>query len=138
MSLAGPAVRGDSIMLYQAHTSGNPFTKKINAEQLRNMMKTNTWVTYFMDYDPTENIASTKCPVLALNGSKDCQVPSAQSIPALRRLLPKTKKTVIKEYDGLHHLFQHCTTGRPGEYYQVEETIAEEVLADIIAWAKKL
>ena len=138
VSLAGPAVRGDSIMLYQAHTSGNPFTKNISAEQLRSMMKTNTWVTYFMDYDPTENITNTKCPVLALNGSKDCQVPAAMNIPVLRRLLPKNKKNVIKEYEGLNHMFQHCTTGRPDEYYTLEETMSEEVLSDIVTWVKKL
>jgi dienelactone hydrolase len=138
VSLAGPAVRGDSIMLYQAHTSGNPFTKNINAEQLRSMMKTNTWVTYFMDYDPTENITNTKCPVLALNGSKDCQVPADMNIPVLRRLLPKNKKNVIKEYEGLNHMFQHCQTGRPDEYYTLEETMSEEVLFDIVTWLKKL
>lgn len=138
VSLAGPAVRGDSIMLYQAHTSGNPFTKNINAEQLRSMMKTNTWVTYFMDYDPTENITNTKCPVLALNGSKDCQVPAAMNIPVLRRLLAKNKKAVVKEYEGLNHMFQHCQTGRPDEYYTLEETMAEEVLNDIVTWLKKL
>ena len=138
VSLAGPAVRGDSIMLYQAHTSGNPFTKNINAEQLRNMMKTNTWVTYFMDYDPTENITNTKCPVLALNGSKDCQVPADMNIPVLRRLLAKNKKAVVKEYEGLNHMFQHCTTGRPDEYYTLEETMSEEVLSDIVTWLKKL
>lgn len=138
VSLAGPAVRGDSIMLYQAHTSGNPFTKNITVENLRNMMKTNTWVTYFMDYDPTENITNTKCPVLALNGSKDCQVPAAMNIPVLRRLLAKNKKAVVKEYEGLNHMFQHCTTGRPDEYYTLEETMSEEVLSDIVTWLKKL
>ena len=138
VSLAGPAVRGDSIMLYQAHTSGNPFTKNISAEQLRNMMKTNTWVSYFMDYDPTDNITNTKCPVLALNGSKDCQVPADMNIPVLRRLLAKNKKAVVKEYEGLNHMFQHCTTGRPDEYYTLEETMSEEVLSDIVTWLKKL
>lgn len=138
VSLAGPAVRGDSIMLYQAHTSGNPFTKNINAEQLRNMMKTNTWVSYFMDYDPTDNITNTKCPVLALNGSKDCQVPADMNIPVLRRLLAKNKKAVVKEYEGLNHMFQQCTTGRPDEYYTLEETMSEEVLSDIVTWLKKL
>lgn len=138
VSLAGPAVRGDSIMLYQAHTSGNPFTKNINAEQLRNMMKTNTWVSYFMDYDPTDNITNTKCPVLALNGSKDCQVPADMNIPVLRRLLAKNKKAVVKEYEGLNHMFQHCQTGRPDEYYTLEETMSEEVLSDIVTWLKKL
>ena len=138
VSLAGPAVRGDSIMLYQARTSGNPFTKNITVENLRNMMKTNTWVSYFMDYDPTDNITNTKCPVLALNGSKDCQVPAAMNIPVLRRLLSNNKKAVVKEYEGLNHMFQHCTTGRPDEYYTLEETMSEEVLSDIVTWLKKL
>ena len=138
VSLAGPAVRGDSIMLYQARTSGNPFTKNITVENLRNMMKTNTWVSYFMDYDPADNITNTKCPVLALNGSKDCQVPADMNIPVLRRLLAKNKKAVVKEYEGLNHMFQHCTTGRPDEYYTLEETMSEEVLFDIVTWLKKL
>ena len=138
VSLAGPAVKGDSIVLYQSRNSGNPFTKNITIEQLRNMLKTNTWMTFFMDYDPSENIASIKCPVLALNGSKDCQVPAAMNIPVLRRLLPKNRKNLVKEYEGLNHMFQHCKTGRPDEYYKLEETISEEVLNDIIDWIKKL
>ena len=138
VSLAGPAVKGDSILLYQSRNSGSPLAKGITMEYLRNMMKGNKWVEWFMDYDPTENIAKTKCPVLALNGTKDCQVPAAQNIPVLRRLLAKNKKTVIKECEGLNHLFQHCDTGRPDEYYNIEETIAEEVLADIVGWVNKL
>ena len=138
VSLAGPAVKGDSILLYQSRNSGSPLAKGITMEYLRNMMKGNKWVEWFMDYDPTENIAKTKCPVLALNGTKDCQVPAAQNIPVLRRLLAKNKKTVIKECEGLNHLFQHCDTGRPDEYYNIEETIAEEVLAVIVGWVNKL
>lgn len=138
VSLAGPAVKGDSILLYQSRNSGSPFAKGITIEYLRNMLKGNKWTEWFMDYDPTENIANTKCPVLALNGTKDCQVPAAQNIPVLRRLLPKNKKTTIKECEGLNHLFQHSTTGRPDEYYAIEETFSEEVLEDIINWIKKL
>ena len=138
VSLAGPAVKGDSILLYQSRNSGSPFAKGITMEYLRNLLKGNKWTEWFMDYDPTQNIASTKCPVLALNGTKDCQVPAAQNIPVLRRLLPKNKKTMIKECEGLNHLFQHSTTGRPDEYYAIEETFSKEVLEDIINWIKKL
>lgn len=138
ISLAGPAVKGDSILLYQSRNSGSPFAKGITMEYLRNLLKGNKWTEWFMDYDPTENIANTKCPVLALNGTKDCQVPAAQNIPVLRRLLPKNKKTTIIECEGLNHLFQHCTTGRPDEYYAIEESFSEEVLEDIINWIKKL
>jgi hypothetical protein len=35
-------------------------------------------------------------------------------------------------------MFQHCTTGRPDEYYTLEETMSEEVLFDIVTWLKKL
>ena len=30
--------------------------------------------------------------------------------------------------------FQHCRTGLPSEYAQIEETFSEEVLADICNW----
>ena len=60
------------------------------------------------------------------------------NIPVLRRLLAKNKKAVVKEYEGLNHMFQQCTTGRPDEYYTLEETMSEEVLSDIVTWLKKL
>ena len=75
---------------------------------------------------------------MALNGSKDCQVIARQSLPALRRGLLRNKRNLIKEYEGLNHLFQHCQTGFPTEYATIEETFSEEVLNDIIAWIKKL
>ena len=33
---------------------------------------------------------------------------------------------------GLNHLFQHCTTGSPDEYIQIEETFAPEALRHIL------
>lgn len=75
---------------------------------------------------------------MALNGSKDCQVVASQSVPALRRTLPKNKQNLIKQYDGLNHLFQHCQTGLPTEYGEIEETFSEEVLQDIVKWINNL
>ena len=136
VSLAGPGVKGDSVLLEQSRRN-SPLGAAITIEYLRNMLK-GAWIEWFMDYDPSENIANTKCPVLALNGTKDVQVIASQNIPPLRRLLPKNKKNVIKEYEGLNHLFQHCTTGLPDEYFKIEETFSEEVINDIIAWVKQL
>ena len=59
---------------------------------------------------------------------------SSLCLPALKQLLPPSKKNQIKEYPSLNHLFQHCTTGMPNEYGQIEETISEEVLNDIAQW----
>ena len=53
---------------------------------------------------------------------------------AIKRLLPQSKKNLMKEYPGLNHLFQHSTTGLPTEYGDIEETISIEVLQDIAQW----
>ena len=92
------------------------------------------WYQWFLDYDPSADIAATRCPVFALNGDRDCQVVASQNLTAIRRLLPKSKKNLTKEYPGLNHLFQHCTTGLVTEYRLIEETIAPEVLSDMAEW----
>ena len=96
------------------------------------------WYQWFFDYDPSDNIRKTRCPVFALNGDHDCQVVSSQNLTAIEQLLPTSKKNLIKEYPGLNHLFQHCTTGLLTEYGQIEETISPEVLSDMAAWMNKI
>ena len=98
----------------------------------------NAWLDYFIAYDPADDIAATRCPVLALNGSLDCQVAAAPNLAVLRRLLPPDSRTVVREYPGLNHLFQHCTTGNVSEYGSIEETLSPEVLAAIAAWVNGL
>jgi dienelactone hydrolase len=140
VSLAGPAVKGDSVLLAQNKLLGGDAAKDLTIEKQREMpqIKQSPWIQWFIDYDPQSDIAKIKCPVMALNGSKDCQVVASQSIPALRRTLPPNKQNLIKQYDGLNHLFQHCQTGLPTEYGTIEETFSEEVIRDIITWVKQL
>ena len=140
VSLAGPAVKGDSVLLAQNKLLGGDAAKDLTIEKLREMpqIKQSPWIQWFIDYDPQSDIAKIKCPVMALNGSKDCQVVASQSVPALRRTLPPNKQNLIKQYDGLNHLFQHCQTGLPTEYGTIEETFSEEVIRDIITWIKQL
>ncbi|MCR5579875.1 MAG: lysophospholipase [Prevotella sp.] len=140
VSLAGPAVKGDSILLAQNKLLGGETAKDLTIDQLRETpaIKQSPWIQWFIDYDPQGDIAKIKCPVMALNGSKDCQVDARQNLNALRRTLPKNKQNLIKQYDGLNHLFQHCQTGLPTEYGTIEETFSEEVINDIITWVKQL
>jgi hypothetical protein len=139
VSLAGPGVCGDSILLKQMQL-GNPAGQELTMEKVRETIaaQNNAWLNYFMSYDPSENIRNTKCPVLAVNGKKDVQVDAEMNLGAMRRLLPKNKKNCLKAYDNMNHLFQHCTTGMPDEYGQIEETFSEEVLQDIVEWIEKL
>ena len=104
-----------------------------------NILKLNNpWLDYFMSYSPANDISSTTCPVMALNGSLDIQVIAGTNLNAIKKLLPQNRNNLIKEYDGLNHLFQHCTTGNPTEYGRIEETISTDVLQDITEWIKSL
>jgi hypothetical protein len=38
----------------------------------------------------------------------------------------------------LNHLFQHCETGSPNEYFTIDETISVEVLEMIVGFVKGL
>ena len=146
VSLAGPGVKGDTLSVVQSNRmlelSGvDPqLTVKMTVKKLRQdpQFQKLRWYQWFFDYDPSDNIRKTRCPVFALNGDHDCQVISSQNLTAIKQLLPKSKKNLIKEYPGLNHLFQHCTTGLLTEYGQIEETISPEVLSDIAAWMNKI
>ena len=43
------------------------------------------WFRYFIMADPAEYLPLVKCPVLALNGEKDCQVIYKQNLEGIKR-----------------------------------------------------
>ena len=96
------------------------------------------WMYYFLKYDPTEAIVKTNCPALLLNGSKDLQVIASQNLPGYEKIIAEHGKTnlTLRELPNLNHLFQHCETGSPNEYYEIEETISPEVLEMIVEFVK--
>ena len=98
------------------------------------------WMYYFLKYDPTEAIVKTNCPALLLNGSKDLQVIASQNLPGYEKIIVEHGKTnlILHELPDLNHLFQHCETGSPNEYFEIEETISPEVLEMIVGFVKKI
>ena len=149
VSLAGPGVQGDSILVLQNNNAlrkaGYDIT--VTREEVRDAVKTKNdpWLEYFSEYDPVQDIRKIFCPALILNGEKDTQVESAVNIPSIEGNLPRDRRgrfasrhTEIKVYPGLNHLFQHCLTGQSEEYNDIEETISPEVLEDIAVWIGKL
>jgi pimeloyl-ACP methyl ester carboxylesterase len=97
---------------------------------------TSPWFRYFMTYDPATALRRVTCPVLAINGSKDKQVLPEQNLPAIRKALEQAgnKHFEVDELPGLNHLFQTATTGAPGEYVQIEETISPVALDKMASW----
>ena len=142
ISMAGVGAKGDTALTAQANRTyelmGVPM--QVNVAQYRAQVAqlNSPWLNYFLDYDPIPDIQGTRCPVLAINGDKDVQVVSSLNLKGIEKALLKNKKNLVKEYPGLNHLFQHCTTGLPTEYAGIEETISEEVLGDIATWINGL
>ena len=98
------------------------------------------WFRYFLTYDPRPTLAKVKCPVLAINGEKDLQVPPKQNLPEIEKAVKSggNAAVTIRELPNLNHLFQTCKTGAPAEYAQIEETFAPAALQVVGDWVAKL
>lgn len=127
--------------LQSTMTNGQYFM--MNDEQkasVNNQVKTvdNSWFRFFLSYDPYPALTKLKCPVLALNGEKDLQVPAKSNLAAIEKALSeggnKNFKTI--EIPGVNHLFQTCETGAIAEYAQIEETISPAVLGILLDWIR--
>jgi pimeloyl-ACP methyl ester carboxylesterase len=100
---------------------------------------TGPWFRFFLNYDPRPKLEKVKCPVLAINGENDLQVPPKENLKAIEKAVKAggNKDVTIKEFPGLNHLFQPCKTGLPTEYGRIETTFAPEALELIAEWIAK-
>ena len=91
-------------------------------------------------HDPVPVLKALQCPVLALGGTLDAQVPATQNLPALAVALAqsKTQDYQIVSLPKLNHLFQTASTGASEEFANIEETIAPGVLETIAAWLTRV
>jgi len=94
------------------------------------------WMLNFIRIDPIVYLSKVNCPVLAINGSMDLQVPSKENLEIIEDNFRKNKNTSVKvkELKNLNHLFQECKTGSISEYGQIEQTIAPIALKEILNW----
>ncbi|MBB4119151.1 hypothetical protein GGR32_001447 [Mesonia hippocampi] len=100
---------------------------------------TTPWMKFFLSYNPAPTLQKINCPVFALNGEKDIQVPAKENLAAIKNAFAKNKqaKLTLKEYPQLNHLFQECNLCNLTEYGQLEQSISPIVLKDITQWILK-
>lgn len=127
----------DSIV--KQHTSSREERKAIGYSP-KEVMTTSTllqnkWMQTFITLDPCPYLSKVKCPTLALNGDKDCQVLPYENFEAIKKCTDDKAETML--LPNLNHLFQNCTTGGADEYMTIEETFSEEVLKVIYQWIMK-
>ena len=120
---------------YFHEQEGNPalelYLKGVTPEQYIQLYAL-PMVRCVFQYDPAENLKRVKCPMLAINGTLDCQVACENNLDAIKRLVPHA---TVKAYEGLNHFFQTCTEWKgSANYGAIKETMSPEVLMDIVNW----
>ena len=145
VSLAGPACKVDTLMMLQlnklSRLQGAKEDVVHNVAETRQLLLSQDggpWMKAFLNMDFSQFLKSVKCPVMALGGSNDLNVPAEFNMKVLKSKLPSNSKDFIKIYPGLNHLFQHSSTGNPLDYVNIEETMSEEVMNDVCTWINKV
>lgn len=86
--------------------------------------------------EPAAALSKITCPVLALYGDKDLQVPLSLNLPAMRTALAKSHgaSAVVDEVPDVNFLFQTADVGIGREANWTQETMAPSVLQTIGDW----
>jgi len=92
------------------------------------------WLRYFIAYDPLPTLAKVRCPVLAINGSKDLQVLPEANLAGIKAGLGHNPDVTVIELPGLNHLLQTADTGQVSEYATIEETVSPLALKTVGDW----
>ena len=130
--------------LVAKHLKSAPVLIKLAAAQINTEIEaigkqlSNPWMRYFLTLDPVPAIQDTRCPVFAVFGENDLQVPPKQSAGPFETALQfgKCGDCEVRIYPELNHLLQHSKTGAISEYGTIEETISPEVLNDMIKFIR--
>jgi pimeloyl-ACP methyl ester carboxylesterase len=96
------------------------------------------WLRNFVGFDPADFLTKVKCPVFAIFGAKDTQVPPSLNRQPLEAALAKAGNTrlTVKVYPEANHLFIKANTGQPTEYPTLEKVFVPGVLEDLASWVK--
>lgn len=142
---AGRLDRQDAIRAMGAATDALPPTVKaalevppqgLPAEAYDNLLS--PWFRRFLSLDPRVYLEKVACPVLALVGDKDLQVPPEENLEAIEHALKRGMgpQVTVRRLPGINHNLQTARTGQASEYFLIEETVAPSVLALVSTWVK--
>ena len=93
------------------------------------------WMRTFLTLNPADYIAQMRCPLLALGGEMDCQVPTEENFEEIadvcqRNNIPYDVTLLV----GINHLGQMCETGSVDEYATIGQAPDDMVLEALVNW----
>lgn len=95
---------------------------------------TGDWLRDVLRYDAAATLKGLRVPILALGGSVDRQVPTAENLAAIGRAGAGNRDVTTLELPGLNHMFQRARSGAIAEYAEITETFAPAALDVISGW----
>jgi pimeloyl-ACP methyl ester carboxylesterase len=92
------------------------------------------WFRNFVSHDPADEISTVACPVLALYGSLDIQVPPEINFGPMEAALAGNPHHEIRVFPDANHLFQSAVTGSVEEYATLPKEFTEGFAEAISDW----
>jgi hypothetical protein len=126
-----------------------PVAQRLPADKQEALIKTRVdaqiagirtpWFKFFLDYDPAPTLQKVKCPVLAIFGERDLQVPVALNRDPMEQALKSggNKSYTIEVMARANHLYQDAKTGAVQEYTTLKKEFVPELLPMLTSWILK-
>jgi pimeloyl-ACP methyl ester carboxylesterase len=94
------------------------------------------WFRFFLDYDPAPTLARVTCPVLAVFGERDLQVPVESNRAVMQEIARKSpaRQFTIEVIPAANHLYQSATTGSSTEYARLKKEFAPGFVETLLGW----
>ena len=129
----GGVVEPMETMEYQLEKLG--FEQEKIPEQIQSFRQ-NAWFDYFFNIKGKKLVRRTRCPVLAINGSHDVQVP-VKNVELMQKWSRPNPLSQFVIFPECNHLMQKCAEPT-NEYGKIEQTIDPAVLEEIAKFIQKL
>jgi uncharacterized protein len=94
------------------------------------------WFRFFLTFNPAPVLEKVNCPVLALFGGLDTQVPAKLNEDPMESALKKggNKDYTFKIFPTANHLFLSAKTGSPSEYASLKKEFVPGFLDTMSDW----
>ena len=92
------------------------------------------WFLNFLQHNPADEISAVSCPVLALYGSLDIQVPPDRNLQSMQMALSENHLASVIVIDGANHLFQAAVDGSVEEYATLEPEFIDGFESTVSDW----
>jgi len=127
-------------LLQQEMLSQHWDKSKLKALKQRYDYLATPWQRTFLKLKPADYLVEVKCPVLALNGTKDLVINCKANLAGIAKALDQggNKQYKIVPLVGLNHFFQKAKTGSMTEVAQISETVNPIALTTVSTWINTL